>query len=188
MVLAHRSIVRAATAAQSFRAAPVTRQSVQLLGRRFKSTGGSYEKGYTSSDLPWLAVSTAVTVPMIFYLWPSGSGEHHDAHEDERTQGHGEKDGEIEEDPEGKPTEGYYEAPEKEQKVETEKKADKKEVPEEKKNGSKEDGKDEKPKEDDSTTDNKDDKKVDSKAEEAKRDESREDAGKSEDNDSESKN
>ncbi|EKV15857.1 hypothetical protein PDIG_12180 [Penicillium digitatum PHI26] len=53
MVLAHRSIVRAATAAQSFRAAPVTRQSVQLLGRRFKSTGGSYEKGYTSSDLPW---------------------------------------------------------------------------------------------------------------------------------------
>lgn len=135
-----------------------------------------------------LAVSTAVTVPMIFYLWPSGSGEHHDAHEDERTQGHGEKDGEIEEDPEGKPTEGYYEAPEKEQKVETEKKADKKEVPEEKKNGSKEDGKDEKPKEDDSTTDNKDDKKVDSKAEEAKRDESREDAGKSEDNDSESKN
>lgn len=53
MVFARRSIFRAATAAQSFRAAPITRQSAQLLGRRFKSTGGSYEHGPASSDLPW---------------------------------------------------------------------------------------------------------------------------------------
>lgn len=53
MVFARRSIFRAATAAQSFRAAPVARRSAQLLGRRFQSTGGSYEKGHASSDLPW---------------------------------------------------------------------------------------------------------------------------------------
>ncbi|KAJ5120722.1 uncharacterized protein N7515_010110 [Penicillium bovifimosum] len=53
MVFARRSIFRAATAAQSFRAAPVTRRSAQLLGRRFKSTAGSYEPGPKSSDLPW---------------------------------------------------------------------------------------------------------------------------------------
>lgn len=53
MVFARRSIFRAATAAQSFRAAPVARQSAQLLSRRFKSTGGSYEPGHASSDLPW---------------------------------------------------------------------------------------------------------------------------------------
>lgn len=53
MVFARRSIFRAATAAQSFRAAPVARQSAQILGRRFNSTSGSYHPGHKTSDLPW---------------------------------------------------------------------------------------------------------------------------------------
>jgi hypothetical protein len=53
MVFARRSMFRAATAAQSFRTAPVARQSARILGRRFNSTSSSYHPGHTTSDLPW---------------------------------------------------------------------------------------------------------------------------------------
>lgn len=52
MVLARRSFRGLATAARSFRAAPVARRSGQVLGRRFYSSGKGYEE-HATSDLPW---------------------------------------------------------------------------------------------------------------------------------------
>ena len=52
MVFVHRSVSRAVSAAQTLRAAPVSRGSAQTLGRRFASTGKAYEE-HKSSDLPW---------------------------------------------------------------------------------------------------------------------------------------
>ncbi|CAG7954122.1 unnamed protein product [Penicillium nalgiovense] len=191
MVFARRSIFRAATAAQSFRAAPVVRQSAQTLGRRFNSTSGSYHPGHKTSDLPWLAASAAVTVPMLFYLWPSGSEGHHDAHVDEHKEEHVKEGGEVEEASEEKPAEDSSEASPKEEKTGSEEKGEEKgeekEEPEEKKEEPKEGDKEEKPKDDDSK-ENKEDKKDEFKEEEPKKDEPKEDAGKNENNDGESKN
>lgn len=52
MVFARRSLRSVATAARSFRAAPVSRRSGQVLGRRFYASGKGYEE-HASSDLPW---------------------------------------------------------------------------------------------------------------------------------------
>ncbi|KAJ6183035.1 hypothetical protein N7485_001677 [Penicillium canescens] len=136
MVFARRSIFRAATVAQSFRAAPVARRSAQALGRRFNSTGGSHEQGHASSDLPWLFGSVAVTGPMVFYLWPSGSEGHghHDAHGDEHKEEHKEEEGE-------KVEEAAEEAPKEEDKA-TQGGEEKKD--EEKGGGQKEDKKEDK--------------------------------------------
>lgn len=53
-IFARRSALRAVTAAQGFRVAPVLSRSAQL-GRRFYASGKN-DKGYedhSSSDLPW---------------------------------------------------------------------------------------------------------------------------------------
>lgn len=51
MVFARRSLRGVATAARSFRSAPVTRPG-QALGRRFYASGKGHEE-HASSDLPW---------------------------------------------------------------------------------------------------------------------------------------
>lgn len=55
MVFARRSVLRAANAAQAFRA-PVVRRTGQVLGRRFKSTGGKGYDEHATSDTPWYVV------------------------------------------------------------------------------------------------------------------------------------
>jgi len=52
MVFVRRSVLRAANAAQAFRAAPFVRRSGQVLGRRFYSSGKGHEE-HKTSDLPW---------------------------------------------------------------------------------------------------------------------------------------
>ncbi|KAK5791690.1 hypothetical protein VI817_006999 [Penicillium citrinum] len=55
MVLARRSLRGVASAARSFRAAPIARRSGQVLGRRFYSSEKG-EKGFedhSTSDMPW---------------------------------------------------------------------------------------------------------------------------------------
>ena len=55
MVLARRSLRGVASAARSFRAAPVVRRSGQVLGRRFYSSekGDQGYDDHSTSDMPW---------------------------------------------------------------------------------------------------------------------------------------
>lgn len=75
-----------------FRARP-TAARPQLrfqFGRRSYASGG-HEAKQSGGDAVWAAGAIAITVPSVWYLWPSGEDAHHGGHGDAHSKKHGEE-------------------------------------------------------------------------------------------------
>ncbi|KAJ5584954.1 uncharacterized protein N7459_004754 [Penicillium hispanicum] len=117
MVFARRSALRAFTAMQVFRTAPVARGSARMLGRRFASTGKGYVE-HKTSDLPWLLGSVGLGGPVIAYLLLSGPEKkpHGDAHGHDDDTEH--KESHEEEPSEEEPADDVEQQPKDDEKAE----------------------------------------------------------------------